>query len=107
MCNIEIYYLSTKRLRNYLLLGAINLSKSTFNLQDNFLNQVRKSKMPVTIFLINGFKIKGVVKSFDNFTILMEVNGEQQMIYKHAVSTLIPTKKLNFFDNQDEESNQT
>ncbi len=71
-------------------------------MQDNFLNQVRKGKIPITLFLINGFKIKGTVKSFDNFTLLLEVNGEQQMIYKHAVSTLIPSKNLNIFENQEE-----
>ena len=78
------------------------MAKTSFNLQDNFLNQVRKGKIPITLFLINGFKIKGTVKSFDNFTLLLEVNGEQQMIYKHAVSTLIPSKNLNIFENQEE-----
>ncbi len=79
------------------------MSKNAINLQDNVLNQVRKNKINVTLFLVNGFKIKGIVKSFDNFTILMEVNGEQQMIYKHAVSTLIPGKQINIFEQQTED----
>ena len=87
-------------------MGAKILAKTNFNLQDNFLNQVRKGKIPVTIFLVNGFKIRGVVKSFDNFTLLLEVNGEQQMIYKHAVSTLIPAKNLNLFESDSQDENQ-
>ncbi|OWZ83090.1 RNA chaperone Hfq [Natranaerobius trueperi] len=81
------------------------MSKSNFNLQDNFLNQVRRSKIPVTLFLVNGYKIRGVVKSFDNFTILMDVNKEQQLIYKHAVSTLIPSSQLDLFNNGDSVEN--
>lgn len=84
-------------------IGGDSLTKNAINLQDNVLNQVRKNKINVTLFLVNGFKIKGVVKSFDNFTILMEVNGEQQMIYKHAVSTLIPGKQINLFDQQNDD----
>ncbi len=64
------------------------------NLQDAFLNQVRKEGILTTVFLINGYQIRGTVKSFDNFTILLEVDGKQQMVYKHAVSTLIPFKNI-------------
>ncbi|ACB85082.1 RNA chaperone Hfq [Natranaerobius thermophilus] len=82
------------------------MSKNTINLQDNVLNQVRKNKITVTIFLVNGYKIRGLIKSFDNFTLLMEVNGEQQMIYKHAVSTIIPGKTLNLFSDQSDKNDQ-
>ena len=66
------------------------MSKNQMNLQDAFLNQVRKEKMPVTIFLVNGFQIKGVVKGFDNFTVIVELDQRQQLVYKHAISTVAP-----------------
>ncbi len=69
--------------------------KSSMNLQDLFLNQVRKENMFCTVFLINGYQVKGVVKSFDNFTVMLEVEGKQQLIYKHAVSTIIPIRNIN------------
>lgn len=72
------------------------MTKGPVNLQDNFLNQARKDNMFMTVFLVNGYQIKGIVKSFDNFTILLEVEGKQQLVYKHAVSTIIPFKNINF-----------
>jgi RNA chaperone hfq len=60
------------------------------NLQDNFLNQVRKDGISVTIHLVNGFQIKGTVRGFDNFVVLVDTMGKQQMIYKHAISTITP-----------------
>ena len=66
------------------------MSKQQINLQDTFLNLVRKDNIPVTIFLVNGFQIKGLVKGFDNFTVVLEVDNKQQMIYKHAISTISP-----------------
>ncbi|MDL2280962.1 RNA chaperone Hfq [Selenomonadales bacterium OttesenSCG-928-I06] len=62
------------------------------NLQDNFLNQIRKENTPVIIYLVNGFQLRGLVKGFDNFTIIIENDGKQQMVYKHAVSTITPFK---------------
>lgn len=70
--------------------------KTALNLQDIFLNQVRKEKTQITIFLISGYQIKGYVKGFDSYTIVMDSEGKQQMIYKHAVSTIIPSKSVNF-----------
>jgi len=75
------------------------VTKPQINLQDNFLNQIRKENVPVTIFLINGFQLKGSVKGFDNFTVILDVEGKQQFIYKHAISTISPLKAINF--NQD------
>ena len=72
------------------------MSKQQINLQDSFLNQIRKENIPVTIYLVNGFQLKGVVKGFDNFTIILDVEGKQQMIYKHAVSTIAPSKNITF-----------
>ena len=70
--------------------------KAALNLQDIFLNQVRKEKTQITIFLVSGYQIKGYVKGFDSYTIVMDSEGKQQMIYKHAVSTIIPAKSVNF-----------
>ena len=65
------------------------------NLQDVFLNQVRKNRTHVTVFLGNGFQIKGFVKSFDSFTVLLDSDGKQQLVYKHALSTIIPQTPVN------------
>lgn len=65
------------------------------NLQDVFLNQVRKDKIAVIVYLVNGFQQKGFVKGFDNFIVTLEVEGKIQMIYKHAISTVIPTREVN------------
>lgn len=70
----------------------------TINLQDVFLNQVRKEKMTVTVFLTNGFQLKGVVKGFDNFIVMLESDGKQQMIYKHAISTIVPATAVDLRD---------
>lgn len=64
------------------------------NIQDNFLNQLRKSHMPITVILTNGFQLRGVLKAFDNFTVLLETDGKQQLIYKHAISTFAPIKNV-------------
>ena len=73
----------------------------TINLQDVFLNQVRKEKIMVTIFLTNGFQLKGFVKGFDNFIVILDSEGKQQMIYKHAISTVAPSKPIYFNYNQE------
>lgn len=71
------------------------MNKSPINLQDTFLNQVRKENMPVTIYLVNGFQLKGLVRGFDNFTVVIEFEGKQQMVYKHAISTVMPMRPIN------------
>ncbi len=68
--------------------------KNLLNLQDAFLNEVRKEKTSITIFLLSGFQIKGYVKGFDNYIIILDSDGKQQMIYKHAISTIVPTKSI-------------
>lgn len=65
--------------------------QNTENYQDTFLNQARKDRTPLTVFLMNGFQMRGVITGFDNFVILLHADGKQQMIYKHAVSTITPT----------------
>ncbi|SFW58473.1 RNA chaperone Hfq [Selenomonas ruminantium] len=74
----------------------------SINLQDTFLNQVRKENIGVTIHLVNGFQIKGNVKGFDNFTVVLDVMGKQQMVYKHAISTITPAKAVNFMSEKEE-----
>jgi len=76
--------------------GLSNMaSKGAVILQDVFLNQLRKERIPVTIHLTNGFQIRGIIKGFDNFVILLESDGKQMMIYKHAVSTVTPARTVN------------
>ncbi len=75
------------------------MSKGIVNLQDFFLNQTRKEHIPVTIYLTNGFQLKGVIKGFDNFTVALDSEGKQQLVYKHAVSTIIPAKSINLSNN--------
>ena len=64
------------------------------NLQDAFLNQLRLERLNVTMFLMNGFQLHGVVKGFDGFTVILDSEGKQQLIYKHAISTIVPPKAL-------------
>lgn len=71
---------------------------NNINLQDVFLNAARKDRKPVTIYLTNGFQFRGVVKGFDNYTIVLDCDGKQNLVYKHAVSTIIPTKSIQIFD---------
>ena len=68
------------------------------NLQDVFLNHVRKNKVPVTVFLINGVKLQGVISSFDNFCLLLRRDGHVQLVYKHAVSTVMPSAAVRLYD---------
>ena len=64
------------------------------NLQDAFLNHVRKNKIPVTTFLVNGVKLQGVITWFDNFCVLLRRDGQSQLVYKHAISTVVPTRNV-------------
>ena len=66
----------------------------TINLQDAILSEVRRDRVPVTLFLMNGFQLRGVVTGFDSFVVVLVTDGKQQMIYKHAISTLAPMRPL-------------
>ena len=68
------------------------------NLQDTFLNSVRKTKTPLTIFLVNGVKLQGIVTWFDNFCVLLRRDGQIQLVYKHAISTIMPSGPVQMFD---------
>lgn len=78
---------------------VVFLLQKIINLQDVFLNQVRREKVPVTIYLTNGFQFKGSVKGFDNFTVVLESDGRQNLVYKHAISTIIPARPVSFIEN--------
>ena len=66
----------------------------TLNLQDAVLKEARRDKVPVTLFLMNGFQLRGIITGFDSFVVLLVTDGKQQMIYKHAISTLVPIRTL-------------
>ena len=79
------------------------MASSQSNLQDTFLNSVRKSKNPVTLFLVNGVKLQGVITWFDNFSVLLRREGTVQLVYKHAISTIMPTLPLDLIGEDSEE----
>jgi len=77
-------------------------AERTQNLQDTFLNFVRKNKIPLTIFLVNGVKLQGVVTWFDNFCVLLRRDGHSQLVYKHAISTIMPGHPIQMFEPGEE-----
>lgn len=81
------------------------MSEKPQNLQDVFLNTIRKGKTPVTVFLVNGVKLQGVVTWFDNFCVLLRRDGHSQLVYKHAISTVMPSQPIQLFE-QDEDSGE-
>ncbi len=78
-------------------------SAKSQNVQDVFLNHVRKNKLPVTVFLVNGVKLQGVISWFDNFCILLRRDGHVQLVYKHAISTVMPASPIQLFEPAAEE----
>jgi host factor-I protein len=84
------------------------MNTKLLNLQDNFLNQIRKENIPVIIYLANGFQLRGAVKGFDNFTVILENDGKHQLVYKHAISTITPIRPLQalFTEKRDEPVSQ-
>ncbi len=77
------------------------MADSKQNLQDAFLNHVRKTKVPVTIFLINGVKLQGVITWFDSFCVLLRRDGQSQLVYKSAISTIMPAQPINLYDGDE------
>lgn len=78
-------------------------SEKMQNLQDVFLNHIRKNKTPVTIFLVNGVKLQGIVTWFDNFSVLLRRDHHSQLVYKHAISTVMPTGPIQLFEQDKED----
>ena len=68
------------------------------NLQDSFLNQARKSGIPLTVFLTNGFQFRGIVKGFDSYTVVLDNEGRQNLVYKHAISTIVPARSIELLE---------
>jgi host factor-I protein len=79
------------------------MSEKSQNVQDVFLNHVRKSKNPVTVFLVNGVKLQGIITWFDNFSVLLRRDGHTQLVYKHAISTVMPSGPIQLFDQDAKE----
>ena len=73
--------------------------QKTQNLQEGFLNRARTERVGVTVFLVNGFQMRGTIRGFDSFVVLLESEGRQQVIYKHAISTIVPAKYLNLAES--------
>ena len=82
---LKYQYVSKKQFQQ----GGLSM-KQVINLQDTFLNRARKDNISITVFLVNGYQIKGFVKGFDNYTLVLDSEGKQQLIYKHAISTIVP-----------------
>ena len=74
------------------------------NVQDVFLNHIRKNKVPVTVFLVNGVKLQGIITWFDNFSVLLRRDAHSQLVYKHAISTVMPGAPVQLFDPAKEEA---
>ncbi|MBQ4225172.1 MAG: RNA chaperone Hfq [Oscillospiraceae bacterium] len=75
----------------------------SINLQDVFLNQARKDKIPITMILTNGFQFKGMVRGFDEYTVIVDSDGKQELVYKHAISTIIPARPVSILDSENRE----
>lgn len=76
-------------------------SEKSQNVQDVFLNYIRKQKIPVTVFLVNGVKLQGIVTWFDNFSVLLRRDAHSQLVYKHAISTIMPGAPINLYEGED------
>jgi host factor-I protein len=83
-------------------MGEPMANEKSQNVQDVFLNHIRKSKVPVTIFLVNGVKLQGIVTWFDNFSVLLRRDAHSQLVYKHAISTVMPAGPIQLFEGTKE-----
>ena len=76
--------------------------KNEINLQDGFLNVVRQQAQVITVILMNGYQMRGIIRGFDSFIVILESDGRQQMVYKHAISTMIPSQRVEFYTRREE-----
>ena len=81
------------------------MTNKGLNLQDVFLNQARKDRLPLTIFLTNGYQFKGIIRGFDQFIVILETEGRQQLVYKHAISTIVPARPISILDAMEQREN--
>lgn len=82
------------------------MTNKGLNLQDVFLNQARKDRLPLTIFLTNGYQFKGIIRGFDSFIVILETDGRQQLVYKHAISTIVPARPIAILDAVEREESE-
>ena len=82
------------------------MAEKVNNLQDMFLNTLRRSKIPVTMFLVKGVKLQGIITWFDNFSVLLRRDGQAQLIYKHAISTIMPSQPVQLYEPSTEEGDE-
>lgn len=82
------------------------MTNKGLNLQDVFLNQARKDRLPLTIFLTNGYQFKGIIRGFDSFIVILETDGRQQLVYKHAISTIVPARPIAILDAVEREETE-
>ncbi len=75
--------------------------QKTANLQESFLNKARKERLSVTMFLMNGFQLRGTITGFDSFVVILDSEGKQQMIYKHAISTIVPARPVSLAEEEE------
>lgn len=94
----EIWCVYRAKIQNPIYREKVVIMAKDINLQDVFLNQARKDRIPVTIYITNGFQFKGIVKGFDNYTVILDTDGKQNLIYKHAISTITPFKPVSILD---------
>lgn len=83
------------------------MTNKGLNLQDVFLNQARKERLPLTIFLTNGYQFKGIIRGFDSFIVILETEGRQQLVYKHAISTIVPARPISILDAMEREETES
>ena len=76
--------------------------KNDINLQDAFLNVVRQQAQVITVILMNGYQMRGIIRGFDSFIVILESDGRQQIVYKHAISTMIPSQRVKFYTRREE-----
>ncbi len=84
--------------------GVFMAAEKSQNVQDVFLNHIRKNKVPVTVFLVNGVKLQGIITWFDNFSVLLRRDAHSQLVYKHAISTVMPATPVQLFEGASEET---
>lgn len=82
------------------------MTDKTQNVQDMFLNTIKKEKMPVTVYLMCGVKLQGIITWFDNFSMLLRRDGHTQLVYKHAVSTIMPSEPVQLFDGESDDADK-
>lgn len=93
--------MKTLEVKQCVLIRKDGKMNKSINLQDVFLNQVRKDKLPATFILTNGFQFKGVVKGFDSYVVIVDCDGKQELVFKHAISTIVPAKTIAILDSEE------